>query len=80
LCFVVEAKTKTVCLSRFTRIKLPGTAVLNPQYTLKGIQDKEQNEILCALRKQAKLALSYILGKKCFMNLNSCIFLYLEKY
>ena len=58
---------------------MPGTAVLNPQYTLKGIQDKEQNEILSALRKQAKLALSYILGKKCFMNLNTCIFLLLRK-
>ena len=39
------------------RTKLLATAVADLQYTLKGIQGEDQDEVLCALGKLAELAI-----------------------
>lgn len=68
-------------ITQFSKNQSSATAVPDLQYTLKGIQDKDQDEVLCALRKLAELALREleIFRRKIFMNLDSDIFLYLEK-
>ena len=52
-----SVKQKCCIPYSFTRIKSLATAVADLQCTMKGIQDQEQDEALCALGKQAKQAL-----------------------
>lgn len=47
-------------------MKLLATAVADFQSTLKGIQDEEPGEALCALEKQAKQVLSNISRENIF--------------
>ena len=52
---------KSCPLSSSMRIKSLATVVADLQYTLKGIQGKDQDEVLGALRKMTELTLREIL-------------------